>query len=331
MYPNGGKEIDHMNPFPFFLGRGRSGTTLLRAMFDSHSEMAIPQESHFVVNLGVIRRRFERRDGFNTGRYLDELLSHYGFRRWGVPETKLREAFAAEQPATFADAIRTTFSVYAGTEGKSRYGDKTPGYVMHIPLLANLFPESKFVHVIRDGRNVALSYLETGWGPRNLEENAIYWKRFVRRGRRAGRAVGPDRYREVRYEELLEDPEDHVRALCEFLDLGFEEGMLHYFERADKVIGNLRENQLRAHQNLRRPPTAGMRDWRQELSRTDLGVFETIAGGLLEELGYERAVPQLSLGRRLGARRRWLGAQAHRAGRRTGEAVRRLRRGAAVT
>lgn len=271
--------------FPFIVARGRSGTTLLRAMFDAHPDIAIPNESHFIVQFGRWRAKYERHDGFDLERLTDDLFRHWAFRRWGLPSDRVLEAYAADPPNDFATAIRRLYATYAEHHGKSRYGDKTPSYVLSIDLLAATFPEALFIHLIRDGRDVALSYLDTDFGSRTFGQAAIYWDRFVRAGRASGDGLGPDRYREVRYEDLVRDPERILTELCAFVGLAFDERMLRYHERADTLVSGLSHKEH--HRNLYRPPTVGLRDWRTGLSRHDQAVFESLAGELLAELGYE--------------------------------------------
>jgi hypothetical protein len=274
-----------VTPFPFVVGCGRSGTTLLRAMLDSHPELAIPGESYFVVELAArYRRRALRR--FPLDRFLDEIAAHERFRKWGVPEETLREVAAERRPRDFADAMRAVFASYARHQGKPRYGDKTPAYVLDLPLLAELFPEGRFVHIIRDGRDVASSLLEIpNWGPEGIDHAAAYWRDRVAAGRRVGSELGAERYREVRYEDLVGDPDTTLRTICSFLELDYDPVMLRYPDRFDELTSsNLLPEQ---HQKLRRPPSSDVRDWRRELSSDDVRAFEGAAGELLADLGYE--------------------------------------------
>jgi hypothetical protein len=295
-------------PFLFIVGYGRSGTTLLRAMLDAHPQVAIPDESHFVVPILRRRRRYERGGGFDAERFAADLVGHFGFRGWNLPPDEARAAFRAEPPRSVSEGLRLAYRLYARRHGKPRYGDKTPIHVLHVPLLAEGFPEARFVHVIRDGRDVACSYLEQSFGPSTVAEAAVRWKRAIRRGRRAGRRLGPARYRELRYEELVEDPDPHLQDVCTFLDLAFDPAMLRYHER-DRVALE------RPHyRNVARPPTRGLRDWRREMPPGAVATFEAIAGGLLEDLGYPRGAGRLGPEARAGAALRWAGVQARRAG-----------------
>lgn len=296
--------------FPFFLGAPRSGTTLFRAIFDYHPDMAVPDESNFVPVLGRSRNRYERPYGFAASALLNDLFRQRSFRRWGLSQDRVREAFDTHPPADYPDAVRALFGLYAEAQGKSRYADKTPQYVMSIPLLAELFPEAKFIHIIRDGRDVALSALDVDFGPRGIGSAALSWKDFVGEGRQAGERLGT-RYCEVRYEEILESPESTLASLCEFIDLAFDPAMLRYFERSEKIAAPAAWS--RRHVLL--PPTKGLRDWRTQMPPRDVGIFESLAGDLLEELGYERAAQGSSARVRLRSRGAVLGRSLRRLGR----------------
>jgi hypothetical protein len=281
-----------MDPFPFIVARGRSGTTLLRAILDAHPDLAIPGESHFPVSFAMRRSTFERGGAFDADAFVRDLLRHWGFRRWEIPEDDVSEAFAEMPPADVGAAIRLAFALYARSRGKPRYGDKTPAFVLHVQLLADVLPESRFVHLIRDGRDVALSYLDTDFGVATLTDAAIYWDRFVRKGREAGRALAPGRYLEIRYEDLVADIEGTMRRVCEHIDLPFDPSILRYFERATELDGL---SHAEHHRNIRRPPTSGLRDWRNQMAPADVALFEALAGDLLTDLGYERATERPGL------------------------------------
>ncbi|MGI8823935.1 MAG: sulfotransferase family protein [Acidimicrobiia bacterium] len=275
-----------MTPFAFFVGSGRSGTTLYRNIFDSHTELAITHEAHFVAPMVRQRKRYEGSGRFAVDTFVEDLYADPNFRRQGLDRPAVAAALAGAAPRTVPDAVRAVFAAYAAEHDKTRYGDKTPGYVTGIRLLAGAFPESRFVHIIRDGRDVALGYLDREeWGPSTLPDAAFYWASRVGRGRAAGRRLGPGRYLESRYEDLVADPEGVTRRLCDFLDLGYEEQMLRYHEQGARFIAGTKDPQ--AFGGLAQPITKGMRDWRNEMAPADVIRFEAIAGDLLGELGYE--------------------------------------------
>lgn len=283
-------------PFLFIVGRGRSGTTLLQAMFDAHPRMAIPPETHLVAPFVSRRRRYQG-GSFDIEGFARDVVSHWTFRSLGLTAEAVTGAIRERRPRSLGEAIRTVFALYAAHQGKERYGDKTPVNVLHMRRISEVLPEARFVHVIRDGRDVTASYLDHGLLPGGVVESAYRWRAQVRRGRRDGSRLGSDRYREVRYEQLVEEPERVLRQLCEFIELRFSPEMLRY-DDPDRVLPPPFRG---IHGNVALPPTRGLRDWRRELAAKDVAVFEVVAGNLLEELGYGRGFTPVSLQARLAA------------------------------
>jgi hypothetical protein len=306
-------DVRNVPPFPFVVGVARSGTTLLRAILDTHPEMAIPGESHFIPVMVKARRRYESASGFRTERFLHDLGRHPRFRRWDLSEETVRRSFRAEPPSSLAAALRKVYALYAEDRGKQRYGDKTPAYIHHILSVAGLFPEARFVHLVRDGRDVALSKLDHPTMSASSSDLAISWRRGVEKGRRMGRHLGAHRYREVRYEDLVKDPEGVTRLVCDFIELEFHPDMLSYHQRANEIIRPTRHPGSHGRINL--PPTRGLRDWKTQMRPADIELFDVLAGELLDELGYERGGVRRGIGSRLAARRRQLSGEIRRAAR----------------
>ena len=164
---------------------------MLRTILDAHPDLAVSHETKFVVPLGIRRPRYEQPDGFAVDRFIHDLLADPGVREnLGLEEGWLRDALAAPV-ADYPDAVRRVFAAYAARQHKRRYGDKMPGSVLRIPLLAELFPEARFVHIIRDGRDVALSSMAIEGHDQDPVSLALNWKARVTAGRKAGRGLGP--------------------------------------------------------------------------------------------------------------------------------------------
>jgi len=262
------------------LGVRRSGTTLLRVMLDRHSELAVPDESYFVPQLADRHLRRVDPDAF-----VDDLRRLNTLAEWDVPLKRVRARLSPAMP--IGAAIATVYAVYAEEQGKRRWGDKTPMYMQNLRLLEKLFPDALFVHLIRDGRDAALSFLELPAGlvtktwmhPRTPAEFACQWRTEVAAARRLGQRIG-SRYLEVRYEELVGDVEGVLRRICDFAWLGYEPAMADY-------AGNVDVSAKPHQQRLREPPTKGVRDWHKQMSPADVAAFEHVAGDLLRKLGYE--------------------------------------------
>ena len=279
---------------PFFIvGSARSGTTLLRLMLNAHPEIAVPPESRFIVEL------WEGRDEISASGFVERLASHGRFRTWDMPIEVVREELEGRARVTYRDAIAVTFETYARLQGKNRWGDKTPRYIEHIPFLARLFPDSRFIHLIRDGRNVALSYADVPFGPKTVAKAARLWAHRVSCGLRDGRALEAGRYIEIRYEDLVEDAAGEAKDICEFLDVTFDPGMLDHTQRTrDAVLPRA----SRYNPNVTEPPKPNVRSWKEAMPPFHVEVFESVAGGVLSELGYERTCPDPGSKARLAGR-----------------------------
>ena len=269
--------------FPFFVGCGRSGTTLFGLMFDSHPDMAVAHEAHFVVDLARKRSRLLTPGGFEVASFVEGVYANPNFRRLSVPRPEVAAEVA--DAGDYPSAVRGVFRVLARQRGKTLYGDKTPGYVTHLPLLARLFPEARFVHIVRDGRDVALAYVERPeWGPSTIGAAAWNWRSRVARARAAGRKLGPERYLEVRYEHLVTRPEQTLREVCAFVGVDYSPQMLEFQQRGKGLAPQTGTPE--AFASLSKPLTAGLRDWRSQMSKADQGLFEAVARRQLDAFGY---------------------------------------------
>jgi len=283
----------------FVVGCPRSGTTLLRLMLDAHPSLAIPPESHFIPLVARVRSRYEQPSGFDAEHMAADVMRGLRFQDWGLPEEDVRRAIRERRPATLAAATECFFVAYADAHGKRRWGDKTPGYSIELPLISELFPEAVFVHLIRDGRNVALSLMEVPRPPRSFAEAAQVWRYRVSKGRADGAALGERRYLELRYEALVDDPESALKQICALTSLDYTPSMLDY-HREDPAA-SVPERNWGHHRNLASPPTPGLRDWRDRMSDADQQLFEAVAGDELSALGYERRFPRVGAGVRARA------------------------------
>jgi len=283
-------------PFPFIVGCGRSGSTLLRVMLDAHPEMAVPPESYFLEQLLRRKDGFVRGGSFRADEFLQELERDPRFQVWTAHGREIAASLAQAPPTELAGAIRQVYAVAASQSGASRYADKTPGYALCVDALAATLPEAVFVHLIRDPRDVAASYRNASWGPRTLVAAGKMWADRVGAAQAAGQRLGPERYLEVRYEDLVRDPSGSLAAVCSFIDLPFDPAMLSYEDSAAARETSQRDGG--AHVGLLRRPTVGVRNWRDEMSAADAARVGAVTDRLAVSMGYERS-PRLEGGNRL--------------------------------
>src|SRR5262245_2966200 len=201
-------------------------------MLDRNEALAVPDESYFVPQLA--RRH---RGVVEPAAFIDDLRRLPTLVEWELSPDAV--AVRLRPGMTAGAAIAAVFETYAADRGKARWGDKTPLYMQHLGVLAQLFPDARYVHLIRDGRDTALSFLAVppgimteGWGhPRDAAGFACQWATEVRAARSLGSRVGADRYVELRYEALVADPAEELRGVCAFAGLRYDEGMLGYVGR----------------------------------------------------------------------------------------------------
>ncbi|HEY0394297.1 MAG TPA: sulfotransferase [Candidatus Elarobacter sp.] len=286
--------MPHDSPAPFVVGAPRSGTTLLRLMLDAHPQIAIPAESHFYPALLAVD---ERRDD-----WLDAALAAItGSHTWGdyrLDGRAFERAVRDADPSGIGDVLRTFYRTYAARFGKRRWGDKFPGNVLHMAAIARHLPEARFVHIVRDGRDVAASLRGRWWRPDGDTYPACIelWAGRIRAARE--QAAGGIPYLEVRYEALVREPRATLARVCDFAEIPYDDAMLGYAERArsrhDEVSdwhfeGRFipRAQLVAVHANTQRPLTQEtIGRWRGEMSAADAAACERVAGDVLRELGY---------------------------------------------
>lgn len=294
-----------MNPFVFLVGCARSGTTLLQRIVNAHPQIAVMPELDWITNCFHDGETWLGREGRVTREQAAELAAHKRFRQFEVSREELLGLLGSDEPVPYVVFLCGLFALYGKIKGKPLVGSKTPTYVSRILALHAVWPEAKFIHLIRDGRDVCLSVLNwdhayrtagrhATWAEDPVSTVALWWERKVRLGRQRGRTLDPDLYYEVRYEHLIARPAEECAKLCAFLGVPYDEAMLRFHESVAPP-----------HQKSHpwSPITSGLRDWQTQMPAADLEGFEAAAGGLLVELGYARAFPSPSPDRQQHAAR----------------------------
>ena len=284
---------------PVIVGAPRSGTTLLRFMLDAHPDLAIPPETGFLTlgeSLPAAGPRLREQ-------FFDAITTFPpdapAWNDFGVSRQRLWSLLQATTPFTVADGLRAFYRAYAERFGKHRWGDKTPMHCLHLAAIQQALPEAHFIHVIRDGRDVALSLRQTWFSPGGeIEMLAAHWTTCVTTARRQRSGCG--HYLEVRFEELVNNGDAVLARICTFLNLPYSPAMLNYHRRTADRLEEHRDrmrpdgtlvvshaDRLRQQALTMEPPRQSRAQaWRTQMRLDERSRFERVAGDLLLELGY---------------------------------------------
>lgn len=272
---------------PFFIiGHPRSGTTLLRFMLSSHSRLYIPEETGFIPHL-LTKAPFQAPMSLVDIEKCINTIGKLNYLWHGLVDNPV-EFYKSLQEPTLPYLIDALYQIQIAPFNARRWGDKTPLYIQYIEQISQLFSQSQFIHVIRDGRDTALS-ARRKWHLERPYQDFYYliynWARNVNTGRQAGSALGSTRYIEIYYEELIDDPEQILKSLCQFLNEDFDPAMLDHTQLA-RQVGPGPDYHTEVLDPVRRDRS---HQWQSRLNRTEKITADLIAGDLLEELGYQKA------------------------------------------
>ena len=287
-----------MEPFVFIVGCARSGTTLLQRILDAHPQVAVTPELHWITE-SFPKETWLDPESRVTPEQVAGMVGHKRFRQLEFTREEFKGLLPSGEPVPFAPFLEGLFALYGRNKGKPLVGNKTPAYVRRLATLHALWPRAKFVHLIRDGRDVALSVLRWNhadrtagkyatWAEDPVTTTALWWRRKVLSGREGGRLLGPDLYYELCYERLVAHPDEECASLCAFLGVRDEPAMLRFHE------GRTRHDPGMDAKDAWLPITPGLRDWRRQMAPDAVERFEAAASDLLDDLGYPRAYPRPS-------------------------------------
>jgi hypothetical protein len=284
----------------FIIGMQRSGTTMLRYMLCAHSRIYIPPESNFFPRF--YQHKVNEPISQQQAVQAVEVIKTYRpfFKDWQGKKLDPENFVAQLADLSIPTILSTLYRQYAAQYGAARWGDKTPIYISSMDKIAEFFPTAQFIHIIRDGRDVALSmrkaYQHARFFYMDIYYSARSWKRRLRKAFASGKRLREDRYYEIRYEDLVEQPEKSLRALCAFIGESYEPAMAEPHKEAVK-----HHHSKGIHEKTRQQPTTGsVGKWQKLMSIPDQKIFQRAAGDLLEELGYHTVnLGSLSLAEKL--------------------------------
>ncbi len=268
----------------FVLGCPRSGTTVLYHMLLSAGNFAIYRAESNVFS--ILQPRFGNlKSSANRRELLRYWVNSKLFQVTGLEAEQITNEIMRDCKTT-GDFLRIVMEETARRQGVERWADCTPDHLLYIPQIKREIPNALVVHIIRDGRDVALSYVKQGWAypffwdkHEHLSVAGLFWEWIVGKGREFGRGLGQDYY-ELHYEDLVQTPHETLRKLGEFV------GQKLHYDRIQKVgIGSVSE----PNSSFTSDPSGGfhpIRRWEAKMSSAQLASFEALTGNFLQELGY---------------------------------------------
>jgi hypothetical protein len=283
--------VDRSTAPVFVVGCHRSGTNLLYDTLLSAGGFAIyrgylPVYEKLIPRFGKFDKWSHRK------RIIETWLRSKGFRRSGLDGTQL-EAKVLKECRTGGDFIRIVMNDIARQQNVSRWAVYNPDNVLHIPKIKVDIPNALFVHIIRDGRDIALSLEKMGFRPfpwgqnsRSLSVTALYWEWVVLRGQHYGRMI-PGDYIEIHYEDLVSDPEQTLKGLGRFLAHD-----LDYDGICKRGLGRLRDSNSSFVEEGEKATLNPVNRWKEALTGEQIAELESLLGGTLKQLGYGLTVKE---------------------------------------
>ncbi|MEP1892966.1 MAG: sulfotransferase [Cyclobacteriaceae bacterium] len=269
----------------FIIGSGRCGSTLLRVMLERHSRitivpeisMALPKSCDFYIN----QKSLSSKAYFN--KFFDMYSSQHAWNTDIFQEEEIRLKYESEEEPAFPAFLKTIYAQYKAKmkPNADLIGDKNPYLTFHLPYLHYVFPRAKFIHLIRDGRDVSSSWANTKELKMNLIDAAKRWNWALKEVERFGFLLR-GRILELRYEDLVSNPKDTLSKVCQFLGVQFETELLN------ESVNNSSDEVAQGHHesSVKKVGTHSIGNWKRNLTESQILEIEPILIRRLKKYGY---------------------------------------------
>ena len=287
-------------PFFFIIGRPRTGTTLLRSLFDAHPNVQIPWECQFILNLYP---KYGKLEHWNTGtleQFYADLLQQWQFSAWNTDQDKLKaDLLACEGENTYAFVCQVVYLNHISfyPKGDIRLiGDKNHGYTIYTQRLKKLFPDAKFVYILRDYRDNFESVRKVDFELPVVSLVVYKWKYFYKKALKASHKY-PGSFYFIRYEDLVTDPAVQLQKLCDFLEIEYVPEVFEFYKMKDKAEEKYPADILQKHHKSLFNPvnTSRIGLWEQSMTRRQIRIADQVAGAFADRAGYHRKSENFSL------------------------------------
>lgn len=293
--------IKNIRPPLFIIGNPRSGTSLLRLLLTTHHEIVIPPECGFVVWLFSKYGTWEKKDSRDAKRrnmFVSDLALTRKFETWGLASEEIQEAIRRNQPDGYGELSGVVYLAYGSHLGRecSLWGDKNNFYIDYLEKLFEIWPNAKFLHIVRDGRDVACSYREvmrsevrSRYAPRletHLENIAHEWTGNLEKVGRFAASIADDQSLTVKYEDLVVRPTDVCKIICKWLQMEYDPEMKNFYRENKRLRLEPAETMAWKQKTDHPIDASGVGRYMNELNSDECKDFEKIAGDALAQYGY---------------------------------------------
>jgi hypothetical protein len=285
-------EIESL-PFLFIVGRGRSGTTLLQTILDANPNVILPSESRIIIFLKKKYFPVKNWTPKLIDKFIADLYKEKEFSRsWNINKEKLRHTILSFplNKLSFKILCKIIYLSYLSPFKKTTIlliGDKKPMYSLFLKDMIEVFPDAKFIHLIRDYRDNIVSNRKS-FTHKNVAHLAYGWKSF-------NTAIDKEKHKNeanfytLKYEDLASFPEKYIVEICNFLNIPFYREMLDFHKKVNDVYNDSKPEAIaRLHSNMLNPVnTTQINKWKKELTINEIELADFIAGNYAKKYGYQ--------------------------------------------
>lgn len=303
MISNNMKIAPTQAPIVFLVAKDRSGTTLLQTMLDSHPNICAPLESRFVLHL---KNKYQGKKLWSKklkNQFVQDLFKEQKMiLLWEIDKDALKIRLEnLPESTTYGEICKQVYISSKSFHRKETIKlivDKNPIYAIMIPLIKEVYPEAKFIHLVRDYRGNINSILKF-YRKISIKKLGLSWV-MTNSEIEKSKEMQPENFITLRYEDLLDNPKSELERLTNYFNLEFHPAMLTYNERIAKAISayverspNEKVRKVReigiatVHKNLSKPIVNSYKDkWKETLSKEEIETLEKYCGRFAERYDY---------------------------------------------
>lgn len=291
-----------MNSPIFIVGANRSGTTLLRLILNAHSNIGIPEEIVYfgstMAGVPIEQWKAPQVSDARWTEFVSAFIDDKCSVLEGIDLDRVKQEIVQSGKKDFSYPYSLVLETWAKHHQKKRWGEKTPGNLFYADVLLEMYPDARFIHLVRDPRAGVSSMMKTDFFPDDIAFNAMSRRKYMRKGRGILDASVPAEQRlMLRYEDIVTSPETTIRAICHFLGEQFEPAMLSFYKDSSRYMKEAASTSF--NKAATKPISAEMLDkWKKHLTSGQVAMVEAICNKEIKEFGYKKSGSRLSVAQR---------------------------------